>query len=158
MLSKNSERIKNFLESKGLDVEVKEILESTRTAAEAADAIGCKVDEIAKSILFKGKETGKPVLVIASGSKRINEKKIEAESGEKIVKADAEFVKRETGFPIGGVPPFGHENQEKIKVFVDNDLMDHEKVWAAAGTPNSVFRISPKELVRVSEGKVMDVS
>lgn len=151
----NSKKIKDFLESKSVQSEVKEIPESTRTSKEAAEAIGCSVSEIAKSIIFKS-ETGKPILVIASGPSRINEKTIGEKVGEKLSKASPEFVKEKTGFPIGGVPPIYHN--EKIETFFDKDLLNFKEIWAAAGTPNSVFKIHPEELVRISDATVTAIS
>ena len=154
-MNRNSIKIQNFLKDNGLEFHIVEFPSSTKTSAEAAREIGCTISEIAKSILFKG-NSGKPVLVVASGSNRINEKKIEKELGEPIKKASADFVKETTGFSIGGVPPIGHI--QKIKTFFDKDLMKYEKIWAAAGTPNSVFSANPKELVKIANGKIIDIS
>jgi prolyl-tRNA editing enzyme YbaK/EbsC (Cys-tRNA(Pro) deacylase) len=119
--------------------------------------IGCDIAEIAKSIIFRTKKTNQPVLVIASGRNRINEKQIAAYIGEQILRADADFVRDATGFAIGGIPPFGHKN--KIPhIFIDHDLVNFEVLWAAAGTPNSVFRILPKDLVKMSEGQITNIN
>lgn len=153
-MNSNSQRIQDFLDKFGISSEIKELSESTRTSAEAAKAIGCDVSQIAKSILFKTK-TGKPILVIASGSNRINEKRIEEEIGERIEKAAADFVKDKTGFAIGGVPPFGHI--EKIKEFIDKDLIKYDKIWAAAGTPHSVFSLTPEQLIKITKAMTIDI-
>lgn len=117
--------------------EFKKFSKSTRTSKEAADAIGCDVAQIGKSIIFKGENSEKPYLVIASGKNRINEAEISKIVGEPIKKGDAEFVKEKTGYIIGGVPPFGH----------DEDLFDYKEIWCAGGTPFSVFKISPEEKI-----------
>ena len=155
-LKSSSKKVADFLESKGIRAVVREIPESTRTSAEAARAIGCDISEIAKSIVFRGMETGKPYIVLAQGSSKINEEKVEKETGEKVTKADAEFAREQTGFAIGGIPPFGRS--AKIKTFIDRNLMKHKEIWAAAGTPNSVFSISPDDLIRITEGNVAEVS
>ncbi len=124
----------------------------TRTAADAAAAIGCSVAEIAKSLLFRAKETGRPVLVVASGVNRVDEKKVAALIGEKIARADADLVRENTGFAIGGVPPVGHAKTPIT--LIDEDLMQFETIWAAAGTPNAVFRLTPRELVGLTGGRL----
>ena len=126
----------------------------TRTAADAAAAIGCTVAEIAKSLLFKA-ASGRPVLVVASGVNRVDEKKVAALLGEKISRADADFVREKTGFAIGGVPPVGHV--EALVALIDADLLQFETIWAAAGTPNAVFKLTPGELVELTGGRVAEV-
>ncbi len=140
----------------GEDFEVLEFDASTRTAADAAEAIGCTVPQIAKSLLFRASESGRPVLVIASGSVRVDEGKVSALMGEKIGRADTDFVRENTGFAIGGVPPIAHRIQPDV--FIDSTLLDYETIWAAAGTPNAVFRLTPGDLVRLSGGTVSDIS
>ena len=127
----------------------------TRTAADAAAAVGCTVAEIAKSLVFRAKESGRSVLVIASGTNRVDEKKISALLGEKIGRADADFVRAKTGFAIGGVPPVGHA--EAPATLIDEDLLTFETIWAAAGTPNAVFKLKPGELEALTGGRVADV-
>ncbi len=117
--------------------EVLEFDAGTRTADEAAAAIGCTVAEIAKSIVFRA-ASGRPVLVVASGAHRVDEKKIAALIGEKVARADADFVREATGFAIGGVPPVGHRTAPIT--LVDEALLAFPEIWAAAGTPNAVFR------------------
>ncbi len=139
----------------GFQGQVMELQSTTRTSAEAAQAVGCQVEQIAKSIVFRSKHTDKPILVIASGPNRINEKKIEALISEPIGKADANFVRQRTGFVIGGVPPVGH--LEKIEIFIDEDLLKYDEIWAAAGTPNAVFKLTPSDLVKMTEGPVVSI-
>ncbi len=139
----------------GPGFEVVEFEASTRTSEDAANAIGCGVAEIAKSLVFRS-ASGKPVLVIASGTNRVDEKKVRALLGEKIERADADFVREMTGFAIGGVPPVGHASPPVV--VIDRDLEQFAEVWAAAGTPNSVFKVTPAELVRLTGGQVADVA
>jgi prolyl-tRNA editing enzyme YbaK/EbsC (Cys-tRNA(Pro) deacylase) len=139
----------------GLTVQILELSESTRTAAEAAKAVGCNVGQIVKSLVFRGAKSDRPVLVLASGVNRVNEKKIEAHIGEPVAKADANFVRVRTGYAIGGVPPVAHK--EQLLTLIDSDLLAFPTLWAAAGTPNAVFRITPSELVRATAGTVIDV-
>ncbi|MBU0513116.1 MAG: YbaK/EbsC family protein [Chloroflexi bacterium] len=155
-LSPSAQRVQDALESLGLRLPVVELPDSTRTAAEAAQAIGCTVGQIAKSLIFKTKITGRPLLVITSGANRVHEKRISQVLGEKIGKADADFVRKHTGFTIGGVPPVGH--LQALTTFIDEDLLKHEEIWAAAGTPNAVFRLTGDDLVRATGGMVISVT
>ena len=134
---------------------VVEFDESTHTAQEAADAIGCKLAQIAKSILFRS-ASGKPVLVIASGINKVDEKKIRALLGEKIERASPDFVKEMTGFEVGGVPPLGHASP--CVIYLDEDLMAYPTLWAAGGTPNAVFEIGFERLAEMSGTTVADVA
>jgi prolyl-tRNA editing enzyme YbaK/EbsC (Cys-tRNA(Pro) deacylase) len=134
----------------------REFPEGTRTAADAAAAIGCSVAQIAKSILFRAEPSGRAVLVVASGVNRVDPAKVAAVLGEGLGKADAAFVREKTGFAIGGVPPVGH--LEPPVIFIDSDLMALGEIWAAAGTPNAVFALTPEALVRLSGGQVASVS
>ncbi len=152
---KSTERVQAVLNEFGFDLDVVEFPESTRTAQEAADTIGCTVGQIAKSLIFKGKTSQKPILIITSGSNRVNEKAVKEYIGEKIEKADADFVLEHTGFVIGGIPPVGHTNP--ITTFIDEDLMQYDEIWAAAGTPNSVFKLTPKILVEITKGSIIRV-
>lgn len=154
-LSASAQRVQDALTKLGLTLQVVELPGSTRSAAEAAAAIGCTVGQIAKSLIFKTKVSEYPVLVIASGVNRVDEKKITALVGEKITKADADFVRMYTGFAIGGVPPVGHT--EKIITFIDEDLLAFDEIWAAAGTPNAIFRLTGDDLIRATGGKVVEV-
>jgi prolyl-tRNA editing enzyme YbaK/EbsC (Cys-tRNA(Pro) deacylase) len=155
ILSPAAQRVQTALLALGFTGQVVEMPQTTRSAAEAADAIGCKVEQIAKSIIFKTRQTGKPVLVIASGVNRVKEKKIEALLGEHLGKADADFVREHTGFAIGGVPPLGYAST--LAVFIDEDLLQHQAIWAAAGTPFAVFRLTPSDLVEMTGGQVVAI-
>jgi Cys-tRNA(Pro) deacylase len=135
--------------------QVVEFEASTRTSEDAAAAIGCTVAEIAKSLIFKSAEGG-PILVIASGTNRVDEKKVQALLGGKIKRADADFVRDVTGFAIGGVPPVGHATPPLV--LIDADLERFETVWAAAGTPNAVFKLTPADLVRLTRGQVAEIA
>jgi prolyl-tRNA editing enzyme YbaK/EbsC (Cys-tRNA(Pro) deacylase) len=128
---------------------------TTRSAQDAARAVGCEVGQIAKSLVFKGATTRQAVLVITSGSNRVDEKKLSERIGEPVLKADADFVRQQTGFAIGGVPPVGHT--QPIAVFIDEDLLTYSEIWAAAGTPQAVFRLTPQELQKITNGRVMRV-
>jgi prolyl-tRNA editing enzyme YbaK/EbsC (Cys-tRNA(Pro) deacylase) len=129
---------------------------STRTAADAAAAIGCEVAQIAKSLIFRGANSGGAVLIIASGVDRVDEKKAALAAGEPIVRADADFVREATGFAIGGVPPVGHKT--KPVVLIEESLMQFDEIWAAAGTPNAVFRLTPTDLVELTGGRTVPVA
>ena len=144
------DRVRAGLRAAGLEAEIREFDASTRTSADAAAAIGCSVAQIAKSLVFRTKSTGRAVLVIASGSNRVDERKLEALLGERIGKADADFVRAETGYAIGGVSPVGHDG--RVAVFIDEDLNQYAEIWAAAGAPNAVFRLSPADLPRLTGG------
>jgi prolyl-tRNA editing enzyme YbaK/EbsC (Cys-tRNA(Pro) deacylase) len=129
--------------------------EGTRTAADAAAAIGCDVGQIVKSLVFR-RASGAALLVVASGSNRVDEGKLAALTGEPVGKADAAFVRAATGFAIGGVPPAGHPSP--VDTIVDEDLLAFDEVWAAAGTPRTVFPLTPAELVEMTGGRVADVA
>jgi Cys-tRNA(Pro) deacylase len=135
--------------------QVMEFTQTTRSAAEAAQAVGCHVSQIVKSIIFRTQETHKPILILVSGVNRVDEKKLSELLQEKIEKPDAEFVRAKTGFAIGGVGPVGHS--EKLITFIDEDLLKFDEVWAAAGNPNAVFKLSPRDLVAMSDGRVVSV-
>lgn len=154
-LKPSARRVQAALAEKGLAFEVREFPESTRSSAEAAAAIGCSVGQIAKSLVFRGKVTDRPVLVVASGGNRVDERKVAAVIGEAIDRADAAFVRERTGFAIGGVPPLGH--LEPPLVALDRDLKAHAEIWAAAGTPNAVFRLTPDALPLIAGGEFHDV-
>jgi len=141
-------RIQGLLAQAGVPSQVVEFEEPTRTSADAALAIGCSVAEIAKSIVFRIRSSGEAVVVVASGENRVSEQKVEQLIGEPIGKADADFVRESTGFAIGGVPPLGH--QHAVKILLDGDLQRFGKVWAAGGTPYSVFPVTPYELQRIT--------
>jgi prolyl-tRNA editing enzyme YbaK/EbsC (Cys-tRNA(Pro) deacylase) len=149
-------RVKAILGQMGLDTEIVEFAESTRSSAEAAAQIGCALAQIAKSLVFRARSSGRPVLVIASGANRVDEKAVEALLGEKIGKADADFVRDKTGYAIGGVAPVGHVVAPAT--FIDEDLLGFDSVWAAAGTPHAVFRLAPTELARLTGGRIARIA
>ena len=151
----SARRVQAALDGFGLGFEVREFSESTRTSEQAAAAIGCQVGQIAKSLVFRGKESDRPLLVIASGPNRVDLAKLAAIVGEPVGRADADFVRARTGFSIGGVPPVGHD--EAPTTVIDQDLMAFDEVWAAAGTPNAVFRLAPGDLVKITAGRLADV-
>lgn len=155
-LSTSAKRVQEALDKKGVHLEVVEIPASTRTAGEAAEAVGCLVSQIAKSLVFRRNRSAQPLLVIASGSNRVDEQVIKAHVGEPVSIADADFVRAMTGFAIGGVPPIGHLNA--IETFIDRALFDHEQIWAAAGTPHAVFRLEPKVLKSITNGRVIRIT
>jgi prolyl-tRNA editing enzyme YbaK/EbsC (Cys-tRNA(Pro) deacylase) len=127
----------------------------TRTAVDAANAIGVEVAQIVKSLVFR-RASGEPLLVVASGVNRVDEKKLERLVGEPVGKADAGFVRARTGYAIGGVPPAGHAT--RVQTVVDEDLLKLGELWAAAGTPRDVFSLTPDELVAMTGGTVADVA
>lgn len=155
-LSKSAQSVQDVLSQKGLTFNVMELASSTRTANDAAATIGCEEAQIVKSLLFSSAKTNQPVLILASGINRVNEKTIEKLVGEKIVKADADFTREVTGFAIGGVPPVGHKQIIK-HIFIDEDLLKFEKLWAAAGTPNAVFSLGSVDIVNLTGGKVIAI-
>ena len=155
-LSESAQKVQNELIKQGIKGEVIELPDSTRTAVEAAQAIGCTVAQIVKSLVFRGAETGKAVLIEASGINRVNEKVAAQWAGEPIVKADADFVREKTGFAIGGVPPVAHATEMGV-VLIDEDLLQYAELWAAGGTPHAVFPLTPQELVKLSGGKVVSI-
>ena len=150
-----TDRVHRALGDFGIEASVVELAASTRTAAEAAAAIGCTVSEIAKSLVFRT-ASGLPILVIASGTNRVDEQRVAVLVGEPIERAPAAFVREMSGYAIGGVPPLAHAHPPQT-VLIDADLMTFDAIWAAAGTPNAVFRLTPPELVRASGGRVADV-
>lgn len=154
-LSPSAQKVQDALSQFGLELQVVELAASTRTSQEAADAVGCSVGQIVKSLLFRGRATHTPIFIVASGSNRVNEKTIKNLVGEAIEKPDADYVRQRTGFVIGGVPPVGHA--EKLRTFIDEDLYQYDEIWAAAGTPNAVFRLTPSDLQTITNGEVISV-
>lgn len=154
-LSKTARKVQKALSAKGLQSRIEELPASTRTAREAADAIGCTVGQIAKSLIFMGKESRRPVLVIASGLNRVDEALLSAAVGEPVAIADADFVRQETGFVIGGVPPIGHS--QTLRTYIDLDLLAYDEIWAAAGTPHAVFRLTPDDLLSITSGETVAI-
>lgn len=148
-------KVKEAIIERGFDFEIKVLPDSTRTAKEAADTIGCTISEIAKSLIFKSIESEKPVLVIASGSNRVATDKISNLLNEEIIKADADFIRKQTGFAIGGIPPVGHKYA--LNTIIDEDLLNFDIIWAAAGSPFAVFSLHSKELADMTGGKIAEI-
>jgi prolyl-tRNA editing enzyme YbaK/EbsC (Cys-tRNA(Pro) deacylase) len=144
-----------LLRAAGIDAGVVEFEQPTRTSAEAAAAIGCTVAEIAKSIVFRGLSSGQAVVVVASGDNRVSEAKVAALVGESLGRADPDFVRAATGYAIGGVAPIGHA--APVKLLLDEDLRRFERVWAAGGTPFSVFPVAPAQLQHLTGAAWADV-
>ncbi len=154
-LSGTATRLAEELRRRGVSSKVIEVPESTRSAAEAAAAIGCDISQIVKSLVFRAVDRDEPVLVLASGVDRVDEARL-AEIVGPVEQATAKFVRARTGFAIGGVPPVGHI--EPLDTYLDEHLLDHEVVWAAAGTPRAVFPIDPRELVQITSATVVAVA
>jgi prolyl-tRNA editing enzyme YbaK/EbsC (Cys-tRNA(Pro) deacylase) len=154
-LNPSAQKIQNILRGFGFNYKVIEFTESTRTAQEAADRIGCQLGQIVKSLIFKGMSSNKGILVLTSGSNRVDENKISQYSGESIDRADPEFVRTVTGFAIGGVPPLGHA--QLLDTYIDEDLFQYTDIWAAAGTPNAVFQLPSSELGKITNGRIVRV-
>jgi prolyl-tRNA editing enzyme YbaK/EbsC (Cys-tRNA(Pro) deacylase) len=155
-LSNSARKVQDALIALGFGArQVIELPDSTRTAAEAAAAIGCTVAQIAKSLVFRGRTSGSPILVIASGANRVNTQRIGELVGETVDKPDADYVREKTGFVIGGVPPVGHSTS--LITFVDEDLRQFDEIWAAAGTPRAVFKLTPGDLEKMTAGRVISV-
>ncbi len=146
-------RVQSALFELGLGGAVVELAVEARTSQQAADAVGVHVGQIAKSLVFT--VDGEPVMVIASGVNRVDERKLGRLAGGKVRRADVETVKRATGYTIGGVPPFAHETA--LPIWVDEDLLRHDLIYAAAGVPECVFPLTPDELLRATGGRVADV-
>jgi prolyl-tRNA editing enzyme YbaK/EbsC (Cys-tRNA(Pro) deacylase) len=155
-LSPSAQKVQDALAALGFPGRVVEFAASTRTSAEAAAAVGTSVAQIAKSLIFRTKPGGRPILVIASGDNRVDEKKLAVLVGERIERPDADYVRNRTGFSIGGVPPVGHPS--RLQTFIDRDLLALGELWAAAGTPNAVFRLTADELVGLTGGQVADIA
>lgn len=156
-LSASAQKVQDALSALGFGaMQVVELPASTRTAQQAADAIGCTVAQIAKSLVFRAADSGDAVLVIASGTNRVDTARIADLLGEPLGKADADFVRATTGFVIGGVPPVGHA--QPLRTFIDQDLQQHATIWAAAGTPRAVFKLTPGDLIAMTGGDVVQVT
>jgi len=149
-------RVAEELERLGVAHDLRHMPESTRTAPQAAAAVGCGVAQIVKSLVFRSVLGDEPVLVLVSGADRVDESRLAEIVGGAVERATADFVRARTGFAIGGVPPLGHN--EPIATYIDQHLLDHELVWAAAGTPNAVFSIKASELARITSAKVVAVA
>jgi prolyl-tRNA editing enzyme YbaK/EbsC (Cys-tRNA(Pro) deacylase) len=155
-LSASTQKVQEALQAHGLTYQVLELADTARSAKDAARAIGCGVEQIVKSLVFRSRLTHRPILVVASGGNRVNEQTLSALVAEPIEKADAAFVRQQTGFAIGGVPPVGHA--QRLATFIDEDLLQYDRIWAAAGTPNAVFPLTPADLQRLTQGQVVRIT
>ena len=150
------ERVVQALRAAGIDAPIVELPGAARTAKLAAEFLGCELGQIANSLVFRGAETGAPILVMSSGARRVDTERLAAIAGETMLKADAQFVRDATGFAIGGVAPVGHTGAPRT--FVERSLAAYAEVWAAAGHPNTVFRLAYAELVRITGGEEVDAA
>lgn len=148
------QRVADALAALGIQAEITEFAESTRTAEQAAAAVNAVVGQIVKSLVFLAGE--RPVLALVSGANRVDTQRLAAIAGGLITRADADLVRQATGYSIGGVPPIGHT--ASLATYLDRDLLQYEQVWAAAGTPNAVFPIAPDELQRITGAAVADLA
>jgi len=153
-MSKSLKRVKAALEAAGMQTEVLEMSDLTKTAQQAADAAGCHLDQICKSVIFAGVSSGKAILFLTAGGNQVDVDKASIIAGEALGKADAGLIRTQTGFAIGGVSPVGHLNP--IRAFADPRLMKFDVIYAAAGTPRHIFPIAPAELLRISNGQISD--
>ncbi len=154
-LTSSAKKVQEYLIVHGFSCVVKELPDYTRTADEAAKAIGCEVAQIAKSLIFIDENTGNPILVIASGVNQVDVKKIELATGLRLIKADGKYVKERVGFAIGGIPPVCYN--EPLRTFLDPTLLNYEWIWAAAGTPFAVFQLRSREIEKMTNGKFLDL-
>jgi prolyl-tRNA editing enzyme YbaK/EbsC (Cys-tRNA(Pro) deacylase) len=155
-LPASARRVADALTAAGVTTTIVVLEHAARTSADAAAAIGCEVAQIAKSLVFRLRDSGRPLLVIASGANRVDEAAVSALIGETIGRADADFVRTHTGFAIGGVAPLAHP--APLPTLIDEDLLRWEAIWAAGGHPNTVFRLTPDELRRIAGGRVASVA
>lgn len=153
-MSKSLKRVRTALEAAGLDVEIMETGSDTRTAQQAADVAGCHLDQIAKSIIFRGETSNHAILFLTAGGNRVDDAKASTVAGEALGKANAALIRAQTGFAIGGVAPVGHLNP--IRAFCDPCLTTFTTIWAAAGTPHHIFEITPDQLLAISGAEVAE--
>jgi len=154
-LNTSVQKVEKALKAHGLKYQVLNMKETTRSAQDAANSLGCRVEQIVKSLVFMTKKTKKPILVLASGANRVNPKKIQNFLSEPIKMADPDFVRSKTGFVVGGVPPLGHSSS--LETFIDEDLLRYPEIWAAAGSCNTMFKLSPDDLQKITQGQVIAV-
>ena len=154
-LKPSAQKVQQALRARGLACEVVQMEKTTRSAEEAARAVGCDVGQIVKSLIFEGRKSHQPILVVASGANRVNENTLGRHVSEPVKMARADYVREKTGYVIGGVPPIGHPNQ--LKTFIDEDLLQYTEIWAAAGTPQAVFKLTPDQLKMITHGTVVSV-
>ncbi len=153
--SQSVERVRNALARAGLDAQIVELPGAARTARAAAEFLGCEVAQIANSLVFRVPASDEAVLVMSSGAKRVDLERLAALLGEPVMKADAEFVRRHTGFAIGGVAPVGHSLK---RTYVEQSLASYSELWAAAGHPHTVFRLTYGELLRITGARAIDAA
>jgi prolyl-tRNA editing enzyme YbaK/EbsC (Cys-tRNA(Pro) deacylase) len=154
-LPQSARKVHDAAAALGLDITVREMPDSTRTAEKAAAAVGVTVGQIVKSLVFMGATSGKPYLLLVSGTNRVNEAGVARHLGEELKRPDADAVRALTGFAIGGIPPFGHDTA--LATYMDGDLLQYDVVWAAAGTPKAVFSAAPDKLQDATKAVVIDV-
>lgn len=155
-LKEASRRFKEAARALGLAVEITEHAQSSRTAEEAAAACNCAVGQIVKSLVFRGAKSGRPIMLLVSGANRVDQKGVAKAIGEPLDRPDADYVRDLTGFAIGGIPPLGHKSP--MDTYIDRDLMQHAVIWAAAGTPNSVFPVAPRALADSARATIITVT
>jgi prolyl-tRNA editing enzyme YbaK/EbsC (Cys-tRNA(Pro) deacylase) len=151
-LSRSAQTVQDTLRRLGFAHEITESAHTARSARDAARVVGCAVGQIAKSLVFRGARTRQAFLVITSGANRVHEPRLAELVGEPVEKPDADFVREQTGFAIGGVPPVGHARP--VETLIDEDLLSYGEIWAAGGTPNALFRLPPADLVQMTGGRV----
>ncbi len=154
-LQPSAQRVAEAARHLGLDIMIIEMAASTRTAEEASHACACEIGQIVKSLVFKGRQTGAAYLFLVSGVNRVDEEKASSAIGEPLIRPDAAFVRAVTGYAIGGIPPFGHDT--RLPTFIDEDLLAFESVWAAAGTPRTLFSVGPRRLAEATDAIVLRV-
>lgn len=154
-LKPSSQKIQTFLTQNNINSEIIQFQESTKTSQEAANQIGCSLSQIAKSLIFQIKNSPQLILIIASGSNQVDTKKVEEIIQSKIVRADVNYIKQETGFAIGGIPPFAHNSP--LLTILDEDLKQYEEIYAAGGTPNTIFKLSPNQLQELTQAKYYNI-
>lgn len=153
-MSKSLKRVRAALEAAGIDAQILEIADGARTAAEAAFAARCDIDQILKSVIFRGEADGHVVLFMTAGGQKVDPGKASAAAGAPLGKADAKLIRAETGFAIGGVSPIGHI--APVRAFMDPRLLDFDLVWAAAGTPRHIFAADPRQIAKISSAQVTE--
>ncbi len=154
-LKSSAKKVQAALKAHNLSCEVVQMKDTTRSAADAARAVGCEVGQIVKSLIFEGENSHQPILVTTSGANRVNEQAIANNVSEPVKMATPDYVRQMTGFAIGGVAPVGHDRP--LKIFIDEDLLQYDEIWAAAGTPHAVFKLTPGDLKTITAGTVISV-
>ena len=151
-----NKRVENYLGQFGIAFDIRILSSAVRTAVLAAEALDCEVGQIANSLIFRDVDNDQAVLIMCSGDRRVDLQKVEAQTGIVLGKADADFVRQQTGFAIGGVPPVAHANP--LRCLLDASLQRHPQIWAAAGTPESVFCMTPPDLQKITGGVWQDLA